>query len=53
MSTPSIKKTLSPEVTGAWLESHDPCERQFISIGSLEVENRETLSGITIAYQAW
>ena len=53
MSTPSVKKTLSPEVTGAWLESHDPGERQFISIGSLELENGETLSGITIAYQTW
>ena len=53
MSTPSIKKTLSPEVTGAWLESHDPGERQFISIGSLELENGETLSDITIAYQTW
>ena len=53
MSTPSIKKTLSPEVTGAWLVSHDPGERQFISIGSLELENGETLSDITIAYQTW
>jgi len=53
MSTPSIKKTLSPEVTGAWLESYDPGERQFISIGSLELENGETLTDITIAYQSW
>ena len=53
MSTPSSKKTLSPEVTGAWLESYDPGERKFISIGSLELENGETLTDITIAYQTW
>ena len=53
MSTPSIKNALSPEVTGAWLESYDPGERKFISIASLELENGETLSDITIAYQSW
>ena len=50
---PSIKNALSPEVTGAWLESYDPGERKFISIASLELENGETLSDITIAYQSW
>jgi homoserine O-acetyltransferase len=53
MTTPSSKNVLSPDVTGAWLESYDPGDRQFISIGSLELENGERLSDITIAYQSW
>ena len=39
--------------TGAWLETHDPGERTFISIGSLLLENGETLPDVTIAYQTW
>ena len=39
--------------TGAWLESHDPGERQFIKIGFLLLENGETLPDVTIAYQTW
>lgn len=40
-------------VTGAWLENHDPGEREFISIGSLLLENSELLPDVTIAYQSW
>ena len=39
--------------TGAWLETHDPGERQFIKIGDLLLENGETLPAVTIAYQTW
>jgi len=41
------------DVTGAWLEGDDPGDRKFISIGSLLLENGETLPDITIAYQTW
>ena len=40
-------------ITGAWLESHDPGERQFKKIGDLELESGEILKDITIAYQSW
>ncbi len=39
--------------TGAWLESHDRGERKFTEIGSLLLENGETLPDVTIAYQSW
>ena len=39
--------------TGAWLESHDRGARKFIKIGSLLLENGETLPDVTIAYQSW
>lgn len=39
--------------TGAWLESHDSGARKFIKIGSLLLENGETLPDVTIAYQSW
>jgi homoserine O-acetyltransferase len=39
--------------TGAWLETHEPGERKFISIGFLLLENGETLPHVTIAYQTW
>ncbi|CAN2188430.1 MET2 Homoserine acetyltransferase [Candidatus Nanopelagicaceae bacterium] len=44
---------INENVTGAWLESHEPGERQFIKIGFLLLENGETLPDITIAYQSW
>lgn len=44
---------ITTDVTGAWLEYHDPGDRQFIKIGSLLLENGETLPDITIAYQSW
>ena len=44
---------IATNVTGAWLETHDPGDRQFLDIGSLTLENGETLSEITIAYQSW
>ena len=40
-------------VTGAWLESHDPGDRQFVKIGDLALESGEVLPDITIAYQTW
>ena len=40
-------------VTGAWLESHDPGDRQFLKIGDLTLESGEVLPDITIAYQTW
>lgn len=39
--------------TGAWLEFHEPGERQFVSLGSLTLENGEVLTEVTIAYQSW
>ncbi len=47
------KKNISTDVTGAWLEYHVPGDRQFLNIGSLVLENGETLDDITIAYQSW
>ena len=50
---------MSPEgsqtimVTGAWLEHHDPGERQFITLDSLPLESGEILAPVTIAYQSW
>ncbi|MEY3704649.1 MAG: hypothetical protein RLZZ79_605 [Actinomycetota bacterium] len=41
------------QVTGAWLESHDPGERRFLKIGDLELESGEVLPDVTIAYQSW
>jgi len=46
MTSPSL-------VTGAWLETQDPGERKFISIGDLALENGEILSDVTICYQSW
>lgn len=43
----------TPAVTGAWLESHHPGDRQFIKIGDLALESGEVLPDITIAYQSW
>ena len=53
MSSPLVKPILTSEVTGAWLEGYDPGERKFIKIGYLLLENGQTLSDITIAYQTW
>ena len=43
----------SEKVTGAWIEGDQPGARTFINIGSLLLENGETLPDITIAYQTW
>jgi len=40
-------------VTGAWLETHAPGERQFLDIGDLTLESGEVLPEIRIAYQTW
>jgi homoserine O-acetyltransferase len=40
-------------ITGAWLECHDPGDRQFLNIGDLELESGEKLESVTIAYQTW
>lgn len=50
MTTPSVH---SGAPTGAWLEHQDPGDRQFISIGSLTLENGAVLPDVTIAYQSW
>ena len=39
--------------TGAWLETHDPGERAFLSIGELVLESGEVLPNVVIAYQSW
>jgi len=53
MSALPIKQVLTSDVTGAWLESYDPGDRKFIKIGFLLLENGQTLSDVTIAYQTW
>jgi homoserine O-acetyltransferase len=53
MSAISVKKVLTSDVTGAWLESYEPGDRKFIKIGFLLLENGQTLADITIAYQTW
>jgi homoserine O-acetyltransferase len=42
-----------PMSTGAWLETHDPGERVFLSIGDLVLESGEVLPEVVIAYQSW
>ena len=44
---------VNPAVTGAWLEDHDPGDRQFLSIGDLTLESGEVLPDVVIAYQSW
>lgn len=44
---------MSLATTGAWLEFHEPGEREFLSIGSLTLENGEILADVRIAYQSW
>lgn len=41
------------EVTGAWLESHEPGERNFLRLETLPLESGARLSEPTIAYQSW
>lgn len=41
------------EVTGAWLESHEPGERNFLKLETLPLESGARLSEPTIAYQSW
>lgn len=41
------------EVTGAWFESHEPGERNFLRLETLPLENGARLSEPTIAYQSW
>ena len=48
-----MARKISHEVTGAWLDGDDPGDRSFVKIGSLLLENGETLPDITIAYQSW
>jgi homoserine O-acetyltransferase len=42
-----------PMSTGAWLETHDPGERVFLSIGDLVLESGEVLPEVVVAYQSW
>ena len=48
-----MSSEINSQVTGAWLESHDPGDRLFLKIGNLQLESGEVLSDITIAYQTW
>ena len=43
----------SQNITGAWLESHDPGKRIFAHIGDLILESGEVLPDVTMAYQSW
>ncbi|MEI6811284.1 MAG: homoserine O-acetyltransferase [Actinomycetes bacterium] len=52
MTTP-IPPTDLTSVTGAWLETYDSGERQFISIGSVALESGDVLEEVVIAYQSW
>jgi len=47
------KQGAGGEVTGAWLESHEPGERNFLKLEPLPLENGARLSEPTIAYQSW
>lgn len=40
-------------VTGAWLEDHDPGERQFADIGDLVLESGAVLPSVRMAFQTW
>ena len=44
---------VNPAVTGAWLEYHDPGDRQFLQIGDLTLESGQALPDVVIAYQSW
>lgn len=44
---------IGKEVTGAWLEFHDPGARIFHKLGDLELESGEVLPDVNIAYQSW
>lgn len=44
---------VSKQVTGAWLETHDPGERKFLTIGELALESGEVIPEVTIAYQTF
>jgi len=44
---------ISHDITGAWLEFHDPGQRRFLNIGDLPLESGEVLPDVTIAYQSW
>lgn len=41
------------QVTGAWLEEHDPGERRFLTLDRLPLESGKEISPVTIAYQSW
>lgn len=46
-------QSASGEITGAWLESHEPGERKFITLADLPLESGDFLNEPTIAYQSW
>jgi len=39
---------VNPAVTGAWLEYHDPGDRQFLKIGDLTLESGQVLQNIIL-----
>jgi homoserine O-acetyltransferase len=42
-----------PPATGAWLEGHPVGDRQFLSIGALDLERGGHLPSVRIAYETW
>ncbi len=44
---------VSKQVTGAWLETDDPGERKFLTIGELVLESGEVIPEVTIGYQTF
>ena len=39
---------VNPAVTGAWLESYDPGDRQFLKIGDLQLESGESAEALPL-----
>ncbi|MFM7462827.1 MAG: homoserine O-acetyltransferase [Actinomycetota bacterium] len=48
-----VNQSAGGEVTGAWLECHEPGERNFLKLETLPLESGARLSEPTIAYQSW
>jgi len=42
-----------PPASGAWRDGDQPGDRQFVSIGALELERGATLPSVRIAYESW
>jgi len=53
--TESNRRALSaePPASGAWRTGDDPGDRQFVTIGDLQLESGAALPGVTIAYESW
>ncbi|GAB2462491.1 homoserine O-acetyltransferase [Conyzicola lurida] len=42
-----------PPATGAWLEGHPVGNRQFLSVGALDLERGGRLPSVRVAYETW